>query len=962
VVQNPNWPLIDEAVSFYSGPNSPMPAPYWVSVKERSEGSWTSSRGRQYELDQVQTGEANTTLRNTDGALDPDNISSPFYPQVDVYRAYRRRAQYPATVNILTADQATAGQASGMPAGSVLPAWVEAEYTPTIDGLGHYLHSIPASPTGNTFILNMLGWSVTPGVQFSVSCLASSTASINLALELIWLDSLGNLISLAAGSTVAVTTATTLTVTATAPANAVGARVTLTLVSGVSACTVTHSKWQIQQGPVTAYVQPSKWYSQFTGYVERWPQTWQDSGNYGVSDLTCIDAFGYLSQRKLLSPAYMELLLLGPSFFYPLDEPTGATSFADLTGARSPAGVLQQFGGLLSQCAAGSSLVSTAASGASGFLPAGLGGPVVTIANSPSSPAVTVLDLSGTAANAGPPSSGGWTRIFALRMPTAQPATTLGMIWFAEDQFGNKVILDINSFGNLHFELWRNGVQVYIQGIATLPADGGWHLFGISVSAAGTTITSWLDSDWVNMDTGWPDVHTAFVGGNEALGGALASGSYVNAAFQGWAGDIQYVSELPFEVTSAQWTVLYETLRYGSTINGITLSTDSGTRYADILRWAGWAGSQAQDKFTTGQTVRYGPPTDLIAAAADSGTDAVTATQAVVDTENGNHFAAADGTVTFKARRARYNQTVPVATFGENTAGGEIPYTVASFGLDPTRLGNDAAITQTSTGIALRVLDQASIADKGDVQLQRNVNTLDSNELFDAGTFLVDRYRTPMQRLETITIDLAAYPAAWAAILALELGSRVRVLRRPPNAPALTFDGFVEQINWTMTEQGAASVDLQISPAAGLTYWVAGSSRMTLKNAVIVGATSMVVNPLADAATNPIGANISGNDPVESWVIDWGTASAEYVTIVPPIPATGLSYTSATLQVGTCVRADTGASGTGFQFAHAIGATLQDIGGGLFTISSLAELNADIVPANALDQFATVGVSTIVGY
>jgi hypothetical protein len=55
------------------------------------------TRGKEYELDQVQPGEMEFTLRNDDGAFDPTNASSPFYPQVLSYRLCRLRAQYPPT-------------------------------------------------------------------------------------------------------------------------------------------------------------------------------------------------------------------------------------------------------------------------------------------------------------------------------------------------------------------------------------------------------------------------------------------------------------------------------------------------------------------------------------------------------------------------------------------------------------------------------------------------------------------------------------------------------------------------------------------------------------------------------------------------------------------------------------------------------------------------------------------------
>ncbi len=120
----------------------------------------------------------------------------------------------------------------------------------------------------------------------------------------------------------------------------------------------------------------------------------------------------------------------------------------------------------------------------------------------------------------------------------------------------------------------------------------------------------------------------------------------------------------------------------------------------------------------------------------------------------------------------------------------------------------------------------------------------------------------------------------------------------------------------------------------------------------------MVVNALADAATNPIQANVSAADGGPAWVIANGTGSAELIQIntVPPV---SVGYSSASLGIGTCIRLDTGASQTGFWFAHAANTLIQDIGA--------AYLNGQpyepyITPANVLDQFCTVGSTAIAGY
>jgi hypothetical protein len=77
VAINPNWPLIEDGWAPYWNANGGAPWDRFTEVTGRTMGSGGTQRGRQYELDQVRTGELSTTLANTDGILDPTNTSGP---------------------------------------------------------------------------------------------------------------------------------------------------------------------------------------------------------------------------------------------------------------------------------------------------------------------------------------------------------------------------------------------------------------------------------------------------------------------------------------------------------------------------------------------------------------------------------------------------------------------------------------------------------------------------------------------------------------------------------------------------------------------------------------------------------------------------------------------------------------------------------------------------------------------
>jgi len=986
---NPNWPNWEEAISFLNTPTSTPNPKTWVDVTSRTQGSATVTRGRQYEKAQTQTGTGTLTLRNADGAFNPDNTSSQFYPLVLPYRGYRKRAQYPATVNRLTASQATAGVTtyddfgvSTTLAAGVLPAYVSqgASYALSTDGSGHYTSAIPSSPAANTQLMWFSGFSFAPGTNYTGQVTVTSTASC--VVQVIWRTTFTNGTTTTTGAVGSTVTASgspqVVSSNYTTPTNIIGLELGLLLVSGSASATLSTSKVQVNAGSLATYATPGPWYPIFTGYIQQFPQTWTDGGTNGLTTVSIIDAFGWFANQKLHSPAYHELLVLSPTFAYFLDEPQTASSVVDATSNQNPITFQDIQSG-------GSGVVGTTLGGTNApkgdwsdaYPPRGIGGPVATFANYGTGGA-TVLDLGDAGSQVGPPSNSAWTRIWAFRAPVGSPAAKGQGIWgaFAPGDptvgFSGYTLAIGGSFqGDLQFSINNFGSSTFntislSSSISVL--DGYWHLAIVTCASDGKTITGYYDGSALTPVTSASDLRiNCSYPGVEFLGAEVYPGQTIQS---GYTGDLAYVGGLSVALSAAQVSLLYSTFRYGGSGLG---TASSASRFADILRWAQWNGSQAEDNYLTGSTVTYGPATELLASRDQTGTDVVSALQTVVDTENGMDYVARNGAITLKGRRARYNLTTAATTFGENN--GEVHYNPAAFAYDPLQITTDAQLTQTPTGSVVRYIDPNStaFANYGDIQIQRNVNTLNLLEVDDAATFLVQRYEAPKQRLQSITIPVSSYTEsgaaaslAWTEMLQMELGLLVQVNRRPAGAQAISYPGFVEQIGWTNDDQGNASCTLQISPQGTLSYWTVGSTRLNVHTATTVNGTSLVIDALADAATNVLAANISRAGDQYFWIVGYGTAQAELITITA-VPTTTLGYSTATLTVGTCMRLDTGATGTGFRFVHAINSTVQDIGGyysayGLTYSQVSAALAPYINPAGALDSLCTVGVSTICGY
>jgi hypothetical protein len=84
---NPNWPALTVEAAFGYQPGAINQIPSWTDITSRCiiEDQATginASRGREYELTQADAGELSIMVNNLDGAFNPENTGSPFWPHV----------------------------------------------------------------------------------------------------------------------------------------------------------------------------------------------------------------------------------------------------------------------------------------------------------------------------------------------------------------------------------------------------------------------------------------------------------------------------------------------------------------------------------------------------------------------------------------------------------------------------------------------------------------------------------------------------------------------------------------------------------------------------------------------------------------------------------------------------------------------------------------------------------------
>ncbi|MFI5814855.1 hypothetical protein ACIA7S_28350 [Streptomyces sp. NPDC051643] len=903
---NPNWPKIEDGWAPYWNANAgTMPIDRYVEVSDRTRGTVSVQRGRQYETDQVRSGEASLRLANPDAALDPVNTAGPWAGHIAPYQPYRRRAQWPASRNLLDQSIATGGDVGPYPLGPIPTSAAGPSIFSTTDTTGGSFVASPSAWQGGTVMqfavpsgsaaaarpCHTPRWSVLPGqtytVQMRVRNVTAST-SLNVQAFFGWYPAGGGApsgfiygtSSVLTGSTTAGWT--TITATVTAPATAAGMDVGVALASTAAAtANLQVDGWQLEKGTVAStWTCPGKWWGVYAGWTERWPSGWDMDGLYGYVEPTAADTFSLLSQQQLDDALTMELNANNPRFVYKLDDPSGSTSVTDWTGNYPPAQIgIGKYGA--GSVTFGSAI--TATDPVNGTY-TGSGDTVATVSNSnPGTNLITggasFIKL-GSAGIVGPADpTGSWTRMFAFRYTGPTP-TSLAVMWSAFDRqrgngnpSGSQLYCYLDTGGSFNLVMQGpTGLGSAYRPTAVNVADSNWHLVSIAYSHPNATLIINLDGTnvfWTGINPATEP--TGLVSDNV---GGWVDPTVGNGTTFNFKGDLSFISEFPSALSTTAMTNIYSAWRSACT------GESSTARYARILRYAGFNGVS---NLQTGLTTAMGP-------ANIAGQDAVSALNAVVESENGAHFVDAAGGIQFRSRGARYNALTPMFVFGERADLGEWPYEDCTLDYDSTHLSNSIAVQQEGTGQTFYAADAASIAAYFTRPMSRTLNVQNGNEVQDASYYLLSRYRQPAQRVSSLKLHPAANPALWPVCLALELGTRVRVMRRAPGVPPISIECFVENIQWTFDDTADAELELQCSPADLTPYGVFAAWHTTMAASYGTGFTSVQIAASADNTTL-LSQQIA---PGQQLVLSAGTANAETVT-VQAVGATSPGWTIGTI-------------------------------------------------------------------
>lgn len=909
---NPNWPTLFAEGQFGSNPFYTAGSLIYTDLTPRLYQAWSVHRGRQFELDLVQPAEWNGQWRNRDGFLDPTNTASPYAPGLVPFRGYRLRAQWPPSANLLTGDIATGGETTPLAVNTNLANLTSAYSIPVVttsasawQGTQVWQVTLGGGVTAGSTLIGVTHAAVlaTAGTPYTMTWhIRSVSSSANPVVTPIinWVN-WSSTVSVTSGSNVTLTGSpsaawTTVTLSGTVPAGAtaVGIGFLLATAPGVAwSFQADGIQWE-QSSSASTFSAPGASYPIYTGMIERYPQSWMQQGTYGLVTPVGVDVFAPLSQTRLKEAFIMDVAASNPAWFFPLNDPSGSTTFVEQAGRYPAAGLFSSANGA-GTLTVGNSINATTTAGK--FL--GTNGPIVSI-NNPNQNQGTVIDLT-PAGITGAPSTGAWTRMIAFRstMTSFTPVFaaysagvypgaagyTSNMYWGLQVSSGTNMVVVVS--------FWNAAGQQSGVAHTTTVNDGNWHLAFVQMDTTGKAISLWVDGVTAS-GTAANDMHQTLAANDSIGGDEYKLASTIGYGGTNYTGDVALYAQWSRSMTTSEMQNLYTSWR--SAWQGE--STDA--RYSRILKWAGYVGPSS---IGAGSTTSIGPATDI------PGTDALTALNTLVDTEAGRHFVAVDGTVTFQSRKTQFGNTTPMWTFGENA--GEIPYVGLSFDYDPTHLSNSVTVTQAPTNQLFYASDAGSAASYGPRSLTRNSQSTSATEVQQSAHYWLTKYSQPALRVAALRISPAANPALFPSVLAFEIGQRIRINRRDPTGtrPTITSDGYIEQITHTADNAASWTVDLEISPAPANAYGVFTTLQTTLHAAASFGSSTISINPLPDAATNPAAANLTGGQQL---TIGTG-ATLEVVTIAPGgVQATSPGYSSAAITLTS-----------NLAFSHLIGESVQ---------------------------------------
>lgn len=801
-----NRPLLRVAADFTQGPpNTPGLSAVALGAGATAVREWHTQRGRQYELGHCEAGTLSLDVVDATERLNPANTGSPWNTGTNTllpYRCVTMGAWWNTTTRDVTGNLFNAANQTA----------VGTPFDPSFEvGTGNWVQTLVGTPTISTSTLQ--AHSGTKSLRIICGAAADTAGFRFLTVQgvqytvTVWLWTIVGSVTVTfqdypggSGTTIATASNTTtgawerLTLTGVA----LGATSALRFKTAATGQMLIDDL-QAELGPTASTYTASgpRYFPIYTGYIERYPQKWQHAGYRGVRPLECVDALSCLS-RTVIAQSYPATIKAdSPALIVPYTE-AGPPHLA----VRPDGGPLMigyshpGTGGTVNY--AGDQFLDTTT-------------PVLSVVAQNASPPVsgdplyiTFVGTQGAVLSVDPQS---FTLELWAKFSLGTAFFGVGALASGENPNGEALGPQFNmgwstNAGRLvmNFSDPNGGTAQFV--IASFPGypDGKWHHMVlrfpgsstmqavIDTVASSTPSVGFTPSGSIGMNTIWITANTYF--GDPTSQIALS-----------------YLAAYPFALSTTQISNHYQ--------RGIGyLGELSGARALRLLT----------QYWSSNVVVATGVATMAPDYSYD-GRQVLGVLEEISDTEQGLTWCDTAGAVHVDSRDTRTlaGQTAAFV-FGENTAGGELPYTDIEYDFDPTYVYSEADLT-TYAGTLYKTVNPTSQTNYGQRILSATIQAATDFQVQQAGVFFVNRYDTPVLRIAKLTLDPAANPVLWTAVLSLEIGLRVTVKRRTSAGVTISADYFVEQIGHTANQETSQwTVEVQLSPVFLPTVWILGDA------------------------------------------------------------------------------------------------------------------------------------------
>jgi hypothetical protein len=710
----------------------------WTDITSRVDiinAGISITRGAQDELSQIQAGTCTLTLDNSDGALTPENASSPYYPNV-IDGVPVKVSVATVTKNFLRNPSFEDGSVSTWD----WPAGVEAFTVGTPVQSGTQAARIAWNASASDYFQ-----STVYGLTIGATCTASAYVRVpagDVAVRI----RMGGVTSSASAVNDAYTR---LTVTFTATASVMTLQVIPSTTPAAGDIVFVDAVQVEEAAAATAFDSTAaELHERFWGMVNGWPVHW--SGLYSKVTITATDVLGVLSRadEQMRPMLLQEVLLWGPNAYYPMDEDSAATSAGDVSGLTGPQSLAIQ------QTGAGGTLQFGA-----GTAPLGMpGAPLFTPASATAGKYLRA-EL-GTAFQAT-----SFTQQLLIEAWFSTSTAGRNILTIASPDRGYYLILYLASAtGFLSVESKQPGVAAStVTAGATNLADGQLHhviydaeaqelyVDGVSLGAFAAILAV-------------QDLSTLTVGASQN-GSTLWSGSISNVAV--------YLDTSMSASSLADHYTCGMTGHAGETADerAHRLTAYVGLDFSDV------------GIFTTG-----------IAEQAALGRTCLEHLRDVEATESGKLYASRGAPmVTLQARSVRYNPTsalsIVYADFEPDDF--ELAY-------DTQKVANVLTLTRPG-GATQRMVHAASKAARGPIGRSVETLCTSDLVVTDLGNWLLYRYATPTSELRGVKIQANTMgQTTYRTLMAADISTVLTVTSMPDQAPApsmsVTVEGYREDI------------------------------------------------------------------------------------------------------------------------------------------------------------------------